>query len=127
MEITILLPTPLDSDADGIPNYLDIDSDNDGILDNVEAQTSSGFVAPSGIDLNNNGLDDAYEGSYGFGIQPINTDATFSARPRFLPDYLDLDSDIDGIRDNIEAQSFIDFVAPSGIDANANGLDDAYE
>ncbi|MEO0506198.1 MAG: hypothetical protein AAF090_08610, partial [Bacteroidota bacterium] len=117
---------PTDNDLDGIPNYLDLDSDNDGILDNVEGQSSADFVPPSGIDANANGLDDAYEGAYGFGIVPINTDVNNGGNG-LLPDYLDLDSDIDGIRDNVEAQSFLGFVTPSGVDANQNGLDDAYE
>jgi hypothetical protein len=55
-----------DSDGDGIANDLDIDSDNDGITDNVEAQTTAGYIAPSGIgagttDANNDGLDDVYD------------------------------------------------------------------
>ena len=50
-----------DTDADGIPDHLDLDSDNDGITDNVEAQTTQDYIAPSGIDSNNNGLDDIYE------------------------------------------------------------------
>ncbi|MGC1516756.1 MAG: Ig-like domain-containing protein, partial [Maribacter sp.] len=112
---------PTDTDGDGIPNYLDIDADGDGLLDNYEAQRTISFVAFSGVDANGNGLDDAYEGSYGFGIVPINSDRAA------LPDYIDPDSDIDGIRDNIEAQPYLDYVAPSGIDANQNGLDDAYE
>ena len=112
---------PTDTDGDGIPNYLDIDSDADGILDNYEGQRTSHYVAPSGVDANANGLDDAYEGSFGFGIEPINSDKAA------LPDYIDLDSDIDGIRDNIESQPYGNYVAPSGIDANQNGLDDAYE
>ncbi len=112
---------PTDSDGDGVANYLDLDSDNDGILDNVEGQTSAAYVPPSGVDANGNGLDDAYEGTYGFGIVPVNSDRGL------IPDYLDIDSDIDGIRDNIEAQAFDSYVAPSGIDANGNGLDDAYE
>ena len=115
----------LDSDGDGIPNYLDIDSDDDGILDNLEGQASDTYVAPSGIDANGNGLDDAYEGTFGFGIDPINTDAGIGQGN--IPDYLDIDSDIDGIRDNIEAQSFTNYIAPSGDDINQNGLDDAYE
>ena len=115
------LTNPSDRDGDGIPNYLDIDSDGDGILDNYEAQRTIRYVAPSGIDSNNNGLDDAYEGTYGFGIIPINSDKTV------IPDYLDYDSDIDGIRDNIESQSYLEYVPPSGFDVNQNGLDDAYE
>ncbi|MBT8297687.1 MAG: hypothetical protein KJO52_05080, partial [Maribacter sp.] len=112
---------PTDTDYDGYPNYLDIDSDNDGILDNVEGQSSNAYVIPSGIDDNSNGLDDAYEGSYGFGIIPINSDNGY------IPDYLDLDSDIDGIRDNVESQTINSFIPPSGFDINGNGLDDAYE
>jgi len=44
-----------------------------------------------------------------------------------IPNYLDLDSDDDGIPDNIEAQTTIGYIAPSGNDNNSNGLDDAYE
>ncbi|MFX0557258.1 Ig-like domain-containing protein [Maribacter sp. CXY002] len=119
------LTNPTDSDGDSIPNYLDLDSDNDGILDNVESQLTSAYVAPLGQDVNGNGLDDAYEGAYGFGIVPINTDAGVGKGG--IPDYLDIDSDIDGIRDNIEAQPYDNYIAPLGIDSNNNGLDDAYE
>ena len=119
------LTDPTDSDGDSIPDYLDIDSDNDGILDNLEGQLSSSYVSLSGIDVNTNGLDDAYEGSYGFGIIPINTDAGVGNGN--VPDYLDIDSDIDGIRDNIEAQNSSIYIAPTGNDSNSNGLDDAYE
>jgi len=42
-------------------------------------------------------------------------------------DYLDLDSDNDGIPDNIEAQSTVDYQAPSGKDDDNDGLDDAYD
>ena len=52
---------PIDTDGDGLVDSLDIDSDNDGITDNVEAQTTRDYIAPSGIDSNNNGLDDIYE------------------------------------------------------------------
>ncbi|NHF61601.1 hypothetical protein FK220_019770, partial [Flavobacteriaceae bacterium TP-CH-4] len=112
---------PTDTDGDGIADYLDIDSDNDGILDNYEGQRTSDYVAPSGVDANGNGLDDVYEGSYGFGIVPINSDGAA------LADYVDPDSDVDGIRDNVESQPYLGYVAPSGVDANGNGLDDAYE
>ncbi|MDC6406897.1 MULTISPECIES: Ig-like domain-containing protein [Maribacter] len=117
---------PTDSDNDGIPNYLDVDSDNDGILDNVEGQLTANYVAPSGIDANINGLDDAYEGSYGFGIVPVNSDFGLGGNG-LIPDFLDVDSDIDGIRDNVEAQDYLNFIPPSGLDENFNGLDDAYE
>ena len=38
-----------DGDGDGIINSLDIDADNDGIPDNIEAQTTADYIAPSGI------------------------------------------------------------------------------
>ena len=104
---------------------MDIDSDGDGILDNREGQSDADFIAPSGIDDNKNGLD-AYESDFRFGITPINTDMSNGGRGRIL-DYLDIDADIDGIFDNMGAQGLNDFVARSGIDANGNGLDDAYE
>ncbi|WP_445382711.1 T9SS type B sorting domain-containing protein [Robiginitalea sp. IMCC43444] len=114
---------PTDTDGDGIPDYLDIDSDNDGILDNVEAQTTSGYICPSGIDTDGNGLDDAYEETPGscVGLIPVDTDKDK------VKDFLDIDSDNDGILDNVEAQSSLAYVPPSGQDSNNNGLDDAYE
>ena len=79
-------------------DYLDIDADNDGIPDNIEGQTTSGYIAPSGVgaamtDTNNNGIDDVYETGSNFGLTPTNTDGTDN------PDYLDADSDNDGIND----------------------------
>ncbi|MEH6748504.1 MAG: gliding motility-associated C-terminal domain-containing protein [Maribacter arcticus] len=103
-----------------VPDFLDIDSDIDGIRDNIEAQPFLGYVPPSNIDLNQNGLDDAYEGAFGFGINPINTDNDQ------YPDYRDFDSDSDGIKDKVEAQTSRDYMPPLG-DVNCNDIDDAYE
>ncbi|MGW9685645.1 T9SS type B sorting domain-containing protein [Flagellimonas sp. 2504JD1-5] len=114
---------PVDTDYDHIPDYKDIDSDNDGILDNVEAQTTSGYVPPSGTDTDGNGLDDAYEetpGSCG-GLTPIDTDGDY------IKDFRDIDSDNDGILDNIEAQDPNHIQTPCGVDSDGNGLDDHYE
>ena len=114
-----------DSDADGIPDYLDIDSDDDGIPDNVEAQTTADYIAPSGEDLNVNGLDDAYEQNGNLGIIPVNTD------DEDLPDYLDEDSDNDNVPDYIEAHDYdhdgIPDVVFIGSDKDNDGLDDGYE
>ncbi|SHH01039.1 T9SS type B sorting domain-containing protein [Flagellimonas flava] len=114
---------PIDSDYDHVPDYLDIDSDNDGILDNVEAQTTSGYIPPSGKDIDGNGLDDAYEetpGSCG-GLLPIDTDGDHHK------DFRDIDADNDGIIDNIEAQDPDHIQPPCGMDKDKNGLDDHYE
>jgi len=111
-----------DTDGDGIINSLDLDSDNDGIPDNVEGQISTGYIAPQGVDTDNDGLDDAYDPDQGGArIIPVNTDGIDTV------DYLDLDADNDGIPDNIEAQTTRGYIAPIGVDINGNGLDDNYD
>ena len=115
---------PTDSDGDGYADYLDIDSDNDGIPDNVEAQTTVAYIAPSFVDANSNGLDDAYEvGS--LGLFPIDTDGDS------LPDYLDDDSDNDNVPDTIEGHDYDhDGIADAvfiGSDKDDDGLDDGFE
>ncbi len=116
---------PTDTDGDGIPDYLDIDSDGDGIPDNIEAQPSDGYISPSGVDLNGNGLDDAYEDNGNIGLIPEDTDGDG------LPDYVDDDSDNDGVPDAIEGHDFdndgIPDVVATGSDKDNDGLDDGYE
>jgi gliding motility-associated-like protein len=116
---------PTDTDGDGIPDYLDIDSDGDGIPDNVEAQLVADYVAPSGVDANANGLDDAYEDNGNVGLIPVDSDGDG------LPDYVDIDSDDDGVIDAIEGHDFdqdgIADVVSSGNDSDGDGLDDGYE
>ncbi|MCF6347986.1 MAG: gliding motility-associated C-terminal domain-containing protein, partial [Flavobacteriaceae bacterium] len=125
------LPIPnFDTDTgDTLPNYLDLDSDADGIADVIEAggtdADGDGHVDyttpgdPSTLnDTNNNGLDDTLEAT----PLPIpNTDGTFGA------DYVDIDADDDGIVDNIEGQTTAGYNAPSGNDIDGDGLDDNYD
>lgn len=84
-----------------VTDALDLDSDNDGIVDSFED-----------LDLDNDGDPST---------NPTDSDGDGYA------DYLDIDSDDDGIPDNVEAQSTSNYIPPSLLDANANGLDDAYE
>ncbi|MFT6370116.1 MAG: gliding motility-associated-like protein [Maribacter sp.] len=116
---------PTDSDGDGFADYLDIDSDNDGVPDNVEAQATTDYILPSGVDNNGNGLDDAYELSGLQGVFPVDTDGDS------LPDYLDEDSDNDTIPDNIEAHDYNqDGIADTlftDADEDNDGLDNGYE
>src|SRR5690606_1294193 len=116
---------PTDTDGDGIPDYLDIDSDNDGIPDNVEAQTVADYIAPSLIDANNNGLDDAYEIDGNLGLIPVDTDGDG------IPDYVDTDSDNDNVPDAIEGHDWnrdgIADVWLLGSDKDNDGLDDGFE
>ncbi|WOD44715.1 LamG-like jellyroll fold domain-containing protein [Hwangdonia lutea] len=118
----------LDADSDGIPNHLDLDSDNDGITDVKES---------GGIDLNNDGMADGSIGitpttngipsSAGTGTTPINTDGDVngSGNRYLIYDFLDIDSDNDGIPDNIEAQPTVGYVAPSGT-YSSSGIDVSY-
>ncbi|QNM84412.1 proprotein convertase P-domain-containing protein [Polaribacter pectinis] len=115
--------TPLDSDGDLLLNYLDIDSDNDGIPDNIEGQTTSGYTAPSSTfaDVNDNGVDDVYESGAIVGLNPPNTDSGNDT----IPDYLDSDSDNDGITDIFENGDTDNKL--SGLDTDGDGLDNNFD
>ena len=90
-----------DCDGDGIPNIHDLDSDNDGILDGVEAGHGQALTGGqlTGT-MGSNGLDDAVETIADNGIlnySIVDTDADGIANP------FDPDSDEDGCYDAIEA------------------------
>ena len=114
-----------DDEGDGIENSIDIDSDNDGIPDNIEAQSTANYIAPTGVDSDSDGLDDAYDatpntGSAGsLGLTPENTDGLDR------PDYLDVDTDNDGILD-IEENGDVNN-SDSGSDTDSDGLDDNFD
>ncbi|MFD0990733.1 LamG-like jellyroll fold domain-containing protein [Mariniflexile jejuense] len=115
----------LDRDGDTYFDYIDIDSDDDGIPDNVEAQPTIGYVPPSGLgaaitDTNNNGLDDVYDPSLG-GINLMNLVDTDGDG---IYDYLDLDSDNDNIPD-IQENGMANSFTPT--DADGDGLYDVFE
>lgn len=97
---------PKDSDGDGTIDQNDFDTDNDGILDLIEAQTST-TPTISNIDLNLDGLFDVF----GSGLIPNDNDADG------IPNYLDLDSDNDGIHDLDESGFNV-------IDSDNNGVID---
>ncbi|WP_282065035.1 Hint domain-containing protein [Aliiroseovarius marinus] len=116
-----------DTDGDGIADHLDLDSDNDGITDNVEAQSSAGYVAPTGNDADGDGVDDAYDATPTTGAAGSNGLTAVDTDGDGVLDFLDLDSDNDGITDNVEAQSTAGYVAPTGNDSDGDGIDDAYD
>ncbi|WP_166638513.1 Ig-like domain-containing protein, partial [Maribacter spongiicola] len=113
---------PVNSDGTAGPDYLDIDSDNDGIRDLVEGQTDAALVQLTGNDSDNDGIDDAFDVDNGGSLTTSPEDTDLDGRP----DYLDLDSDADGIIDNIEWQSTSGYLRPSA-DSDGNGLADNYE
>ncbi len=104
----------IDLDSDGVANHLDLDSDNDGIYDAVEAghnrpHNNGVLISTFGA----NGLADLVEtlpesGTINYII--ADTDGTAP------PNYLDTDSDDDGCSDANEAYA----------DANADGGDNEY-
>ena len=98
-----------DLDLDGIMNHWDLDSDGDGIPDSVEAQTTTSYSAPSAT-VNGDGV----PVNFASGIMPINTDEDAN------PDYLDTDSDGDGLLDTVEAG-----ITLTNLDDDNDGLDNA--
>ncbi len=98
----------VDSDGDGIADYLDIDADNDGIVDYLEGvcSTCPTFTLDPNAnptDANGNGVLDIYEslnssngtGGTNVGASPnVDDDSN-----NLTPDYLDTDSDSDGAND----------------------------
>jgi len=118
------------TDGVGRGNPYDIDSADDGIPDNIEGLTTVGYHFPAYLDTDGDGIDDAYDSFVGFGgdgIHPVDKDADGT------PDYLDLDTDNDGLADIIEGNDFNlnglrdDLVTLTGIDTDGDGLDDRFD
>ncbi len=143
------LPTPnTDSNVNDGPDFLDIDADDDGIVDNIEGQTTADYLAPFGNDTDNDGIDDQYDADCTFGtcgiigmpIVPVNTDIA-NLNSDADPDYIDLDSDGDGESDTIEAYDSNDDgvvdgtdtigttpdLGVLGTDSDNDGLDDEFD
>ena len=114
-----LAQSPIDTDLDSIPDYLDLDSDNDGLFDLFEA--GIGFNT---LDMDNNGqidlgfTDDNFNGSSDVAesIIPLDSDADG------LPDFIELDSDADDCFDVDEAGFTGTLGVLSGASIDTNGL-----
>ncbi|MDF2193387.1 T9SS type A sorting domain-containing protein [Paraflavitalea sp. CAU 1676] len=126
---TLTLPN---TDTDIYPNYLDIDADNDGITDNVEGQLTNQYKLPTGTDTDGDGIDNEYDKDNNIlfnyqGLIPVN----FLGAVDVLPDYIDPDTDDDGVSDIIEGHDAdLNQVADytlTGIDTDGDGLDNAFD
>jgi hypothetical protein len=130
--------------SDALPDYIDIDSDNDAIPDQIEGLSTPGYRLPSCIDADCDGMDDIYElpladqgacpganaGMGGITTNTFGNKVVISTDTDGIPDYRDTDSDNDGASDLAEAT--VSTSLPNGLapatsviaDIDADGLSD---
>ena len=118
------------TDSDPYPDFLDIDSDADGIPDNIEAQTTASYKLPVATDTDGDGLVNTYDSYVGFGGSGIYV---YDHDADGTPDYRDSDTDADGLADIVEGNDFNlnyeadDDVTPTGLDTDGDGLDNKFD
>ncbi|MCA6423366.1 MAG: BspA family leucine-rich repeat surface protein, partial [Flavobacterium sp.] len=130
---TYLLP---DTDGDGVPNYRDLDSDNDSLFDVDEANLlngdgdSNGDGKGDGLDTDGDGLLNVYDNSATYGTTARayaqDTDANGT------PDYMQIDSNSDGVKDIAETlysalDTNNDGKIDGTVDVDNDGLLDAFD
>ena len=119
-DITIVLHN---TDCDSLPNIIDVDDDNDGIIDIVENNgfdpdfDQDGDNVPQYLDDDDNDVNIGNDD----GLPQNDSDGDN------FPDHLDIDSDNDGIPDNVEGQITDGYIPPTEQDTDNDGLDDAYD
>ena len=111
-----------DTDGDGIPNYLDLDSDNDGCPDAREGAgnynpttTASGSLATQNPNINfgtavnsTTGIPTAVGAGQGIGQSAdASKNDCLDSDGDTIPDWEDLDDDNDGILDTVECPTYI--------------------
>ena len=134
-----------DFDRDGKADHLDLDSDGDGLLDIVEAggvdPELDGQVAyaiagvPSSmLDADLDGFHDPRDHLDG-GNSPDASAEVTDGTPWPQPDrdgdglrnFRDVDADGDGLPDFVEAQATAFYYVPDSLDADGNGIDQAFD
>lgn len=113
--------TPPNSDNDAIPNYKDLDSDNDAVSDLQESGSNGTDADNDGVvdgpDTDGDGIPDSVDGLVGPG--DAGSPALPNADNDALPDYRDPDSDNDGTYDIVEKAN------KGSLDANNDGMVDS--
>ncbi|MCB0063936.1 MAG: hypothetical protein KDE19_17555, partial [Caldilineaceae bacterium] len=122
-----LVAQPLDSDGDGLPDYLDRDSDNDTVPDAIEGHDGNGDGQPDlvaqGVDRDGDGLDDSYDTFMSDTLDSQNALASSVAPPGqngAAPYWRNPDDDGDGI-------PTADEIGDGPLDKNQNGIPDYLE
>jgi len=93
---------PTDTDLDGQPDYIDLDTDGDSLLDVLEA---------GGLDAEADGIIDDLANTEGTIVMPLDTDGDGTG------DWREIDSDNDGVNDNVGTEF-------EPLDANGDGVID---
>lgn len=120
----------INTDGVGNPDYLDIDSDDDGIPDNIEGMSTLGYLLPTTTDADGDGLMSPYDNISGFGGSGI---FVYDHDSDGIPDYRDLDTDGDGAPDIVEGNdwnlngSADEDVTLTGLDTDGDGLDNKFD
>lgn len=135
-EITTLYDD--DFDGDGLKSRIDLDSDNDGILDIIEAlgtDADGNGMLDVFVDTDADGYHDNFDGPSALMITGADTDAdgipntypTGDADGTGRPNFMDIDSDADGITDNTEAQPTGSYINLSNLDTDSAGTTDGID
>jgi Bacterial TSP3 repeat len=101
----------VDTDRDGMPDYMDTDSDNDGFTDQQEATRSYPMYDSARTPLM-------------CGQQANNCDGILGDSGDVIPNFRDLDSDNDGLTDREEREANTD---PCSGDTDGDGVTDLVE
>ncbi len=123
----------VDTDADGTPDYLDTDSDNDTIPDSVEAGDAEPLTIP--WDTDTDGTPDYRDDDSDGNCILDAEEATIDLDVDGFPDAADLDDDGDGIKDIYEIGAECGLVDSDGDgtadfhddDSDADGVGDRFE